>query len=49
MPSTELTQSVVLQWYIAQVGTNITANSISAANDLTVVCILSPLPDPPAV
>jgi len=25
-------------WYIAQVGTNITANSISAANDLTVLC-----------
>ena len=24
-------------WYIAQVGTNITANSISAANDLTVL------------
>lgn len=27
-----------LAWYIAQVGTNITANSISAANDLTVLC-----------
>lgn len=27
-----------LSWYIAQVGTNITANSISAANDLTVIC-----------
>ncbi|KAH0839036.1 hypothetical protein AYO21_04634 [Fonsecaea monophora] len=27
-----------LSWYIAQVGTNITANSISAANDLTVLC-----------
>jgi nucleobase:cation symporter-1, NCS1 family len=26
-----------LSWYIAQVGTNITANSISAANDLTVM------------
>lgn len=26
-----------LSWYIAQVGTNITANSISAANDLTVL------------
>ncbi|KAI1333923.1 NCS1 nucleoside transporter [Xylariaceae sp. FL0016] len=26
-----------LAWYIAQVGTNITANSISAANDLTVL------------
>lgn len=25
-------------WYVAQVGTNITANSISAANDLTVLC-----------
>jgi NCS1 family nucleobase:cation symporter-1 len=24
-------------WYIAQIGTNITANSISAANDLTVL------------
>lgn len=28
---------VALAWYIAQVGTNITANSISAANDLTVL------------
>ncbi|KAK7986998.1 permease [Apiospora saccharicola] len=28
---------VALGWYIAQVGTNITANSISAANDLTVL------------
>lgn len=27
-----------LSWYIAQVGTNITANSISAANDMTVLC-----------
>jgi len=27
-----------LSWYIAQVGTNITANSISAANDMTVMC-----------
>ncbi|OTA94937.1 hypothetical protein M434DRAFT_394158 [Hypoxylon sp. CO27-5] len=27
-----------LAWYVAQVGTNITANSISAANDLTVLC-----------
>jgi nucleobase:cation symporter-1, NCS1 family len=27
-----------LSWFIAQVGTNITANSISAANDLTVLC-----------
>ncbi|KAK9420573.1 putative NCS1 nucleoside transporter [Seiridium unicorne] len=26
-----------LAWYVAQVGTNITANSISAANDLTVL------------
>ena len=26
-----------LSWYVAQVGTNITANSISAANDLTVL------------
>ncbi|KAI0975204.1 uridine permease-like protein Fui1 [Xylaria arbuscula] len=26
-----------LAWYIAQVGTNITANSVSAANDLTVL------------
>jgi nucleobase:cation symporter-1, NCS1 family len=26
-----------LSWYIAQVGTNITANSISAANDMTVM------------
>lgn len=26
-----------LSWYIAQVGTNITANSISAANDMTVL------------
>ncbi|MCJ1412600.1 hypothetical protein MMC19_006697 [Ptychographa xylographoides] len=26
-----------LSWYVAQVGTNITANSISAANDLTVM------------
>lgn len=26
-----------ISWYIAQVGTNITANSISAANDLTVL------------
>ncbi|KAK7994537.1 hypothetical protein PG991_016125 [Apiospora marii] len=28
---------VALAWYVAQVGTNITANSISAANDLTVL------------
>ncbi|CAK7265786.1 hypothetical protein SEPCBS57363_001762 [Sporothrix epigloea] len=28
---------VALAWYIAQVGTNITANSVSAANDLTVL------------
>lgn len=28
---------VALAWYTAQVGTNITANSISAANDLTVL------------
>ncbi|KAK8017046.1 ncs1 allantoate transporter [Apiospora rasikravindrae] len=28
---------VALAWYIAQIGTNITANSISAANDLTVL------------
>ncbi|RMZ85338.1 hypothetical protein DV737_g778, partial [Chaetothyriales sp. CBS 132003] len=27
-----------LSWYVAQVGTNITANSISAANDMTVMC-----------
>ncbi|TVY33482.1 putative permease [Lachnellula occidentalis] len=30
-----------LSWYIAQVGTNITANSISSANDLTRGCIIA--------
>lgn len=29
---------VAFAWYVAQVGTNITANSISAANDLAVLC-----------
>jgi NCS1 family nucleobase:cation symporter-1 len=28
-----------LSWYIGQVGTNITANSISATNDMTVMCL----------